>query len=177
MLIPVLTDLNILRVPIDPLLFPGAPPGTKVHWGFQLEHERSAERIKLEVAKLMELHKVYKIYTIGHSLGGALAILDALFLSLQFPAASVETIVYGAPHPVPVLPPKWLGFKHPQGELHFAKSGSAVYCDGEDNEIDTQCEDLTVHEPFALTGNVMDHRLPSIKMGPYEGIHIGSIYC
>ncbi|KAL0072453.1 hypothetical protein AAF712_000216 [Marasmius tenuissimus] len=93
----ILTDINIFLVPIDPILFPGAPKGTKVHDGFQLEHGKTAINIKQEVEKLMGLYDIRKIYTIGHSLGGALAILDGLYLSLQFPEASIETIVYGAP--------------------------------------------------------------------------------
>ncbi|KAK1225708.1 hypothetical protein PQX77_011328 [Marasmius sp. AFHP31] len=196
---PILTDINILLVPIDYILFPGAPKGTRVHDGFQLEHGKTAINIKQEVEKLMELYDIHKIYTIGHSLGGALAILDGLYLSLQFPDASVETIVYGAPrvgnaqfadfvsselhdltrvnnkkgkiYPIPALPPRWLGFKHPQGEMHFLKLGSAVHCDGEDNDIDDQCTARTVHEPVLATGNLLDH------LGPYEGTHMGTIYC
>ncbi|KAG7098662.1 hypothetical protein E1B28_000578 [Marasmius oreades] len=195
-----MTDLNIVKGPLQSALFPGVPSNVRVHYGFQLEHAKTAKQIKEEVLKLMETHNVSEIYTVGHSLGGALALLDGLFLTLQIPYASIKTVIYGAPRvgneafarfidqmvpdltrvnnqrgkntvivdrelayqwpldPIPVLPPRWpLGFKHPEGELHLTGSGSAVYCDGEDNDLDVACQDRTVHEPIILTGNLFDH--------------------
>jgi len=34
---------------------------------------------------------------VGHSLGGALALLEALFLTVNIPTASVKSVTYGTP--------------------------------------------------------------------------------
>ncbi len=82
---------------------------------------------------------------VGHSVGGALALLDALFLSRQLNQI-VKAITYGMPRvgnqafadfvdgnvplthinnkedPIPTLPPLSLGYRHASGEIHIQDS-------------------------------------------------------
>ena len=113
---------------------------------------------------------------VGHSLGGALAELDALSMSLKLPSdVNIRTVVFGTPrvgnvayaklfdykvpnfkrinnmrgtqstvtefffvllmyklYPdiVPILPGRFLGYLHPQGEIHLLAPGFAVSCPG-----------------------------------------------
>lgn len=93
---------------------------------------------------------------VGHSLGGALALLDAVFLPLHLPTGTkFTTITYGMPRvgnqafadyvdahvtnlshinnkkdPVPILPGEFLGFHHPSGEIHIQSDGSWDSCPG-----------------------------------------------
>lgn len=48
-----LTDLKVLRGPLDATLFPGLPSGVEVHTGFRDEHARTASQILVEVKKLL----------------------------------------------------------------------------------------------------------------------------
>jgi len=65
---------------------------------------------------------------------------------------------------VPFLPPAFLGFVHPAGEIHIEDSGVWVVCPGQDNPS-TQCAAGDVDN--ILGGSVIDH------FGPYNGILIG----
>ena len=94
---------------------------------------------------------------VGHSLGGAIALLDSVFLPLHLPSGTVfKTVTYGMPRvgnqawanyvdevvtdlthinnkedPVPILPGMFLGFHHPDGEVHIEDSGAWDACPGE----------------------------------------------
>lgn len=46
----------------------------------------------------MSAHGTTSVYTVGHSLGGAISLLDAMYLLLHLPAGTtVKTISYGMP--------------------------------------------------------------------------------
>ena len=70
---------------------------------------------------------------------------------------------------VPIVPGRFLGFEHPKGEVHLLSAGNAVACSGDDDDDDSQCTDKTVSS--VLDGNVLNH------LGPYEGIHLGTLFC
>jgi len=191
----VLTDIEVLRGPLDPALFPGVPSDVSVHTGFSEQHAIASKQIFAEVQRLLALKGSKAVITVGHSLGGALAMLSALSLRLQLPAdVAVSSTTYGAPRVgdqqfanfldskvpdlrrvinkhdlVPIVPGRFLGFVHPQGEIHLISAGNAVACAGQDNANDPQCEDKTVSN--ILLGKIPDH------LGPYEGISIGSASC
>jgi hypothetical protein len=94
---------------------------------------------------------------VGHSLGGALALLDGVFLSLRLGSGvSINVTTYGMPRvgnqafadfvdgqlpglvthvnnqedPVPTVPGRFLGFHHPSGEIHIQDSGAWDACPG-----------------------------------------------
>ena len=90
--------------------------------------------------------------------------------------------------PVPIVPGRLLGFRHPRGEVHIELDGHAVTCPGErssflvipssylfllylgaDDGKDPQCSDRMV--PNIEEGNIIDH------LGPYHGIFIGTTFC
>ena len=129
----------------------------------------------------------------GHSLGAALALLDAVYLPLHLPAGTlVHMVGYGLPRvgnaafadyvdrngaltlkhvnnredPIPILPGRFLGFAHPVGEVHIQDSGSWDACPGQDNPS-TLC--IVGDVPTVLEGHISDH------LGPYDdGIYISS---
>ena len=129
----------------------------------------------------------------GHSLGAALALLDAVYLPLHLPAGTlVHMVGYGLPRvgnaafadyvdrngaltlkhvnnredPIPILPGRFLGFAHPVGEVHIQDSGAWDACSGQDNPS-TLC--IVGDVPTVLEGHISDH------LGPYDdGIYISS---
>ncbi len=103
---------------------------------------------------------------LGHSLGAAVATLDATMLRMALPSdVDVNSVVFGLPRvgnqqfadmidsmisgfthvtnqddPVPTVPPRFLSFQHPQGEIHITKvdsSGAATLeaCPGQENSV------------------------------------------
>ncbi|KAI0311771.1 alpha/beta-hydrolase [Amylostereum chailletii] len=189
-----LTDINIDMTTLDPSLFPGVPDGVQTHEGFTDEHAQTAGNILNEVRNLMSQHGTNSVTLIGHSLGGALAELDSLFMRLNLPNATVKGVTYGTPRVgnddfvaffnaqvpdftrvtnehdlVPIVPGRFLGFQHPHGEVHLISPGNAVACSaGDDNDSD-QCI-------VGAVGNVFDGSIDN-HLGPYEGISLGRAAC
>jgi len=192
-----LTDLNVLKGELNSTLFPNAPAGLEIHSGFRDEHALTADEIRTEVQRLIAEKGANQVTVVGHSLGGALAELDALSLRLILPASvGVNAVTYGTPRVgtpdfvsffdsqvtdfkrvnnendlVPIVPGRFLGFSHPQGEIHIVDDDTKeiVACPGNDNADEDKCQIKTV--PSILSGNIIDH------LGPYNGIFIGSVFC
>jgi len=190
-----LTDVTIPKGPLDPTLFPSAPSTISVHTGFRNEHAQTAAAVFAQVQQLLSDTGYSQVITVGHSLGGALALLSSLSLKLQLPSSvSVSSRTFGTPRVgdagfasyydsqgidfkrinnlkdlVPILPGRFLGFVHTQGEVHILGQDDVVACDGEDNATDPQCQIMTV--PNIAEGNIVDH------LGPYQGIYIGTPFC
>ncbi|KAF9566678.1 alpha/beta-hydrolase [Agrocybe pediades] len=181
--------------PLDSGLFPGVSSSVLVHSGFANEHAITAPVILKEVKRLMSVKNTNKVVVIGHSLGGALAELDALFFTLNLPSStSISAVTYGTPRVgnpafaslfdakvpnfkrinneqdlIPIVPGRFLGFSHPHGEIHILSPGNAVACSGDDDATDSQCTISSV--PNVFSGNILNH------LGPYQGINIGTIFC
>ncbi|KAG9078999.1 hypothetical protein FS749_008935 [Ceratobasidium sp. UAMH 11750] len=93
-----LTDANILIDPLDPVLFPGVPSTVKVHDGFRNAQANTAPAVLAAVKKIIAERGATKVTTTGHSLGGAIATLDAAFLKLNLPSTiSIKAVTYGQP--------------------------------------------------------------------------------
>ncbi|QRW16975.1 Lipase (class 3) [Rhizoctonia solani] len=184
-IIAVLTDLALLPVPVNSKLFPGTPSSARVHFGFQEAHERTAAVVLSTVKKVIAERGATKVVTVGHSLGGALALLDGLYLRLNLPSnIEIITRTIGQPRVgndafakfvdqkvpnlvritnkgdlVPGLPPLILGFKHNIGEKHINRKGEWNACSGQDN-LDVNCSTgQLLKQGIVLT----DH------LGPYAG--------
>ncbi|KAG8713935.1 hypothetical protein FRC09_018166 [Ceratobasidium sp. 395] len=156
---------------------------------FQEAQERSATA-KLAAIKKAMLERSTSLVTLtGHSLGGAITLIDALYLSINLPAATLKVVTHGMPRVgnpafatlmdsrikdlthinnekdiVPIVPGRFSGFAHTSGEKHILSPGNWVACTGQDN-TDSQCTTGTVSN--VLVGDLNDHG------GPYEGVPIG----
>ncbi|RDX53274.1 alpha/beta-hydrolase [Lentinus brumalis] len=190
-----LTDVNFFLTDLDTKLFPGVTHAVQVHNGFGAEHALTAATILAETKKIIADKGATQVMLIGHSLGGALAELDSLFMALNLPSSiHIKAVTYGTPRVgnpqfaalldskvpdfvrinneadlVPIVPGRFLGFQHPHGEIHIVSPGNAVACSGDDNADESQCTIKTV--PNVFEGDIINH------LGPYEGIFIGTIFC
>ena len=120
-------------------------------------HPRTAWKILSTVQEILLKQPFYSVTVVGHSLGGALALLDGVFLRLQLPeGVPVKVISYGMPRVgnkpfadfvdsklsgnvthvnnredrVPTMPDMSLGYHHPSGEIHILDSGEWDACPG-----------------------------------------------
>ncbi|KAI4523403.1 alpha/beta-hydrolase [Schizophyllum commune Loenen D] len=179
----VLTDIDFPQDSLDPTLFPGVPSGARVHGGFRDAHADTATAVLAAVRALLTAQNTNSVTVVGHSLGGAIAELDAVFLKLNIPDADVKAVTFGKPRVgnpawaefvdakvdgftrinnkkdlVPILPGRGLGFSHPEGEVHIVEDGVWVECPGNDDADDDECTIQTV--PNIFDGNIIDHRCP-----------------
>ncbi|KEP48780.1 lipase [Rhizoctonia solani 123E] len=190
----VLTDVNAFLEPLDPALFPGVSSNVQVHSGFKNAHASTASAVLAAVKKVITDKGAIKVTTVGHSLGGAIAALDALYLKKNLPSTiSIKAVTYGQPRvgnqefadltdkeitdfsritnlkdDIPIVPGRGLGYHHSSGEKHIKSTGIWNACVGQDN-TSTDCSTGAVEN--ILVGNVIDH------LGPYEGVWIGTISC
>jgi hypothetical protein len=188
-ILPVVTDLDIVRTSLDPNLFPGVPSSVEVHSGFKDAQAKTATEILAAVQQGMSIYQATSVTSVGHSLGAAISLLDAVYLPLHLPSGTTfNTITYGLPRvgnqafaqyvdahahlthinnkedPIPILPGRFLGFHHPSGEVHIQDSGEWDRCPGQDN-TDSLCS--TGDVPSIFEGNTSDHD------GPYDGVEMG----
>jgi len=185
-----LTDINILKTKLDSSMFPGISSNVEVHDGFAKEHKKTASQVLVAVNETIIKHGAKKVTIVGHSLGAALALLDAVSLPLHIPGASFATFGYGMPRVgnqafadyvdahvtslsrvnnqedmVPIIPGVNLRFHHPSGEKHIQDNGSWLDCSGQDNP-DSSCSTGDVSTVFS--GKVANHD------GPYDGVMMGT---
>ncbi|KAG8935712.1 hypothetical protein FRC02_006760 [Tulasnella sp. 418] len=185
-----LVDANFFFDELEPAYFPGIGTAIKIHNGFTNAHAKSSPAILNAVKKILSERGVSKVTLVGHSLGGAIAILDAMSLRLTLPSTTKFKIVtYGQPRVgnqefadyvdryfpdyaritndldiVPIVPGRFLGFRHSSFEKHVTSNGVWYACSGQDNEADPYCSTGAVDNIFV--GNTDDHS------GPYNGILI-----
>ncbi|KAF8329762.1 lipase [Cantharellus anzutake] len=189
-----LLDLDIILERPNPKLFPGLPSSVEAHSGFLGTHSRSAPGVLVAVNIAMKATGSKTVYIMGHSLGGAIALLDAVYLPLHLPPDTVfYTNTFGMPRvgnqafadyvdahvtnlaritnkkdPIPTLPYRSMGYHHSSGEKHIVTTGTAFgdwyACKGQDN-TNQNCSTGAVPNIFA--GKESDHG------GPYGAIVIG----
>ncbi|CCM03519.1 uncharacterized protein FIBRA_05653 [Fibroporia radiculosa] len=193
-----LTDVDIITENLNSTLFPGVSSDVWVHSGFANEQAKTADIILQETQYLIQTQGADTVILVGHSLGAAIAELDAMFMTLNLPSnIAIKARTYGTPRvgnpawadlfdemvpnftrmnnekdPIPIVPGRFLGFEHPETEVHIVSEAdnNVVACPGNDDATDAQCTIMTV--PNVLDGDILDH------LGPYPGgIYIGTIYC
>ncbi|KAG6332030.1 hypothetical protein ID866_7057 [Astraeus odoratus] len=187
LILPVIEDVTILLLPLNPILFPGISSDILVHAGFQAAQAGAASDVLAAVQNAMKEFGATSVTIVGHSLGAAIALLDSVYLPLHLPPnTTFQTITYGLPRvgnkpfadyvdanlhlthinnkedPIPTLPPQAFLYVHPEGEIHIEDSNAWVSCPGQDNPS-TQC---IVGASNIFTWDAADHN------GPYNGIEI-----
>ncbi|KAF8518530.1 lipase [Hysterangium stoloniferum] len=189
-----ITVLNVFLTPLNQTLFPGTS-GLKVHSGFATFQARSAPGVLSAVQTALVKYNTANttsVTIVGHSLGAAIGLIDAVYLPLHLPSTiKFRFIGYGMPRvgnpafanyldknfpdlthinnkkdSVPIIPMKWLGYQHPHGEIHIQDNGAWDACAGNDNNSKL-CS--TGYVPNILEGNTNDHN------GPYNGIMMGCL--
>ncbi|KAI0792242.1 lipase [Abortiporus biennis] len=186
---PILTDGDIITETLDSTLFPGISSDIEVHSGFTKAQSLAANDVLAAVKTAISSFKATQVTIVGHSLGGAIALLDSVFLPLHISGVSFKTVTYGMPRVgnqafanyvdahvtslthinnkedfVPILPGRFLGFHHPSGEVHIMDNNQWVSCPGQDN---TSAECTVGDVPNIFDGTESDHD------GPYDGIAMG----
>lgn len=189
-LLPILTDLDIILVPLalDTERFPGLDPSIMVHSGFNSAQARASADVLAAVQAALSKYGSSSVTVVGHSLGAAISLIDSVYLPLHLPSGTTfQTIIYGLPRvgnqafanyvdthlylthinneedPIPTLPPMFLGYVHPSGEVHVEDSGAWMTCPGQDNPS-TEC--IVGDVPTVFQWNEADHD------GPYNGVTI-----
>ncbi|KAF7309482.1 Lipase-3 domain-containing protein [Mycena indigotica] len=192
-IVSIINDVKFTMADLNATRFPQfATLGVKVHSGFQDTFERTADGLLAGVLKALESTGVKKVSVTGHSLGAAVGTMTGLWLKQKVdPSVKVTVAGFGLPRggnqawadlldkevgvtfmtnqndPVPTVPPLFLGFQHPQGEIHITDDSQKnfIKCAGQDNE---NC----------ATGNSLLSVSVSNHKGPYfEGISFGHSAC
>ncbi|KAH9841584.1 Alpha/Beta hydrolase protein [Rhodofomes roseus] len=193
-----LTDVDIATENLNSTLFPGVSSSVWVHSGFANEQAQTASIVLEATQSIIASKGATTVICVGHSLGGALAELDAVFFTLNLPSdIQVVGRTFGTPRvgnpawaslvdssvpdftrmnnvddPIPIVPGRALGFQHPETELHVVSDDTyeVVACPGNDDATDSDCTISSV--PNIFDADLLNH------LGPYPGgIHMGTIYC
>ncbi|KAK2462711.1 hypothetical protein APHAL10511_005229 [Amanita phalloides] len=181
------TDVDLFLKNLDPTLFPGISSSIECHSGFADEQAKTATDVLSAVQTALSTHGAAQVVVVGHSLGAAIALLDAVYLPLHL-GVPVKAITYGMPRvgnqafanyvdahvglthinnmkdPVPIVPGRLLGYHHPSGEIHISENGSWESCPGQDN-TNKLC--IVGDVPNIFEGKTANHG------GPYNGITMG----
>ncbi|KAK0202424.1 alpha/beta-hydrolase [Desarmillaria ectypa] len=177
-----LTDGNFALSPLDSSLFPGINSDILVHDGFRDAQIKSAKDILRAVTAALSEYNTNSVTLVGHSLGAALSLLDAVYLPLHLDAsyrmvgnqefadyldASLSgkiSHINNKQDPVPILPGMALGFHQPSGEIHIDSNDNWNSCPGQENP-EKGCTIGDVSSIFV--GDLNDHD------GPYDGVEMG----
>ncbi|KAJ7281985.1 alpha/beta-hydrolase [Mycena rebaudengoi] len=191
--VSIINDVKFALVDLNTTRFPNAEGlDIKVHDGFQDTFERTADGLLAGVMAGLASTGAKKVSVTGHSLGAAIASMTALMIKQAVPD-DVDVVLTGFGLPrggnkawadfldkevgitwvsnqndvVPTVPPRFLGFQHPAGEVHIVDDSQTnfIACPGQDNE---NC----------ATGNSVIAASVSDHKGPYfDDISFGGSQC
>ncbi|KAF9515509.1 hypothetical protein BS47DRAFT_1293683, partial [Hydnum rufescens UP504] len=186
-----LKNFEVPLTPLDITLFPGLGSSIKVHSGFASVQALTAKAILAAVNKTLSDHSISKVTIVGHSLGGAIGMIDMVYLRLHLPSStSFKFVGHGIPRvgnqafadyvdstffdvtrinyagdPIPIVPGLFLGYHHVSGEVHILKNNTWIACQDNPN-IECSTGDV----PTLLSANPLDH------LGPYNGIWVSCFF-
>jgi predicted lipase len=96
--VPLVTDANFVLAIPSPILFPSLPFGVLAHSGFLDTHAATASHVLTAVQATLSKYGSTTVITVGHSLGAAIALLDAVYLPMHLPSTiSFKTYAFGLP--------------------------------------------------------------------------------
>lgn len=180
-----ITDLEAAKVNFT---YPGAPPGTEVHYGFYHAYMNVEEIVESTVKSLMTKYSSASLFVTGHSLGGALAAIASVALTTKF-GYTVTHYTLGQPRVgnplfadyfastvatsyrfvhyhdiVPHVPPENLGFQHPPTEIWqtskpYTNSSILRTCSSTNGE-DPTCADSVSILDFSIPDHLWALGLP-----------------
>ncbi|EMD37275.1 hypothetical protein CERSUDRAFT_113928 [Gelatoporia subvermispora B] len=192
-----LNDVEIAKSNLNSTRFPGAGSDIEVHDGFQDTQGRTADIVLSTVTSALSSTGATEVSVTGHSLGAAVASLDAIMLKMHLPSSvAITTTVFGLPRvgnqdwanlvdsmlgssfahitnqldPVPIVPGQFLGFQHPSGESHITSVASSGQADIEacPGQENEHCSDANSLLDFSIDNH----------LGPYfNGISFGAAAC
>ncbi len=91
-------DVQFTQVAANKTLFPQAAKGVQLHSGFQDTQGRTADVVLATVKSALKKSGYKKVLVTGHSLGAAVASLDAAMLRMALPKnVAVSAVVFGLP--------------------------------------------------------------------------------
>jgi len=198
-LLSLLNDAELALVDLNTTTFPAASgKGIQVHDGFQDTFERTSAGVLSGVQSAIASTGATNVLVTGHSLGAAVATLDAMMLIENLdPSIQMTTSVFGLPRvgdqawadfvdaslgttlshitnqndPVPTVPPEFLGFVQPSQEFHITGVNSAGQATG---IVACPGQD---NENCSTGNNVLDSSI-SNHLGPYfDDISFGAAAC
>lgn len=186
----ILNDIELFLVTPNEAQFPGAgAAGVKVHEGFLKTYNRTAADVLAAVQRGIKQKGATNVKVVGHSLGAAISLLDSVHLRMKLSQdITIQTVLFGLPRvgnqefadlvdtqsislmhiandndPVPMIPPTFIGYRHPSGEL-FQTNTTTVQCIGQENP---NCSART----SVLRSDFAKHD------GPYAGVTLGNKSC
>ncbi|KXN91092.1 Lipase [Leucoagaricus sp. SymC.cos] len=190
-ILPIVTDADFFLTPLRPDLFPGLSSDIQTHNGFGKAQALSAAAVLSAVKTTMSRFGASQVTVVGHSLGGAIATISGVHLRVNLPPnTTFKLVTYGCPRVgnqafvdfvnshfpsavaridnrndiVPIVPGRFLGFHHVEGEIHILNDLQWVSCPGQDN-TDADC--TIGYVPNIFSGDPNDHG------GPYDGVLMG----
>ncbi|KAH9851329.1 alpha/beta-hydrolase [Lenzites betulinus] len=193
-----LNDIEIGQVAANTTILPTASGDVKLHDGFTETQGRTADTVLSAVQSALESTGATKVLVTGHSLGAAVASIDAMMLKTKLNSnVSVSAVVFGLPRvgnqawadlvdstlgsafthvtnqndPVPRVPPQFLSFQQPSNEVHITavdSSGQTATAEACPGQENSNCSG----------GNsIFDSSVTNHK-GPYfHNISMGSKFC
>lgn len=180
--------------------FPGAGKA-EVHSGFYGAFTRLAGGIATAVQGEVQ-NGTTNVIVLGHSLGAAVGELLAVYLAKRLDGAAVTARAFASPRvgnvpwanyvdatfphgsfqymtnfndPVPRLPPKDWGFRHPSNEVFITGIGSqqALACSGQENK---KCS-AQFADPVQFFTSLLTWMDDDVHNGPYAGVKMGNVNC
>jgi len=153
-------DFKVIREDV-----PEFGPNVSVHTGFLESHEAGRDVVETEVVNQLKKYPGYGLHVVGHSMGAALASLQAQALARMFPQHQVKLTVYGLPRvgnqayadmvnalpnldsirfvnyrdPIPHAPPMVLGYYHHDTEVWCAEAECQTFSQCESGTEDWSC--------------------------------------
>jgi len=147
--------------------------GCKIDDGFAKCHDAIENDVYANVKQRMAMYPGAGLVVVGHSLGGALAVLTAADLAVSYPNTSISVYTYGCPRvgnpafaqyfnslnstsyrvvhwadPVARLPPQQVNYEHVESQIFYNQpSTNYEVCAGDE---DPHCSDKLVFDPLGI---------------------------